>query len=118
MFNEQRARELRERFEVSTGRIIEPHRYKNLNWYLGKNRVNHEDPGDWFNYGDINEEDIAVLGQKLAPGEILILGWKELPPDERFDDFFGNGGGMWLCFTNKGVIYDFRRDGKMMENHG
>ena len=114
----RRVTELRQRFAVYSGRVIDGYRYKNLNWYLAKDKVNHEKPGEWFLFGDICEEDIVVMGNTLQDGEIMVLGWKDLGPDIRHDEFFGNGGGLILAFTNKGVIYDRLRDGSIKENHG
>jgi len=110
----QRVQEIRDRFRISNGRVMSDYRYKNLNWYLGKDKVNHINPGEWFLFGDIDETDIIRFGGMLEEGEILILGWKDMGPDQRQDSVFRDGGGLWLAFTKDGVIYDLRNDGRIV----
>lgn len=98
-YSEKRAVELRTRFGVSNGRFFGYHRYKNLNWYLND---------DWFCYGDVRDEDIPELVDELKEGEVLELGWKELPTDQRDDNFFGDGGGLWLKLNHEQVLFDRR----------
>ncbi len=112
---QQRINELRERFKVQNGQVLTPNRYKNLNWYLARDVVNRNDPGEWFCFGDIDEILVGVLRKRLQPGEFLVLGWKDLGPNDLEDRTFGDGGGVWLIITPSGVMYDVRRDGKIKE---
>jgi len=104
-----RVNELRERFKVTNGQVLTPHKYKNLNWYLAKDVVNRNDPGEWFNFGDIDEIAISVLPHALKPGEFLVLGWKDQGPDTRDE------GDISLILSPSGVLYDRRRDGAIKE---
>ena len=110
----ERIKELCERFNVTNGRLFAEYRFSNLNWYLGKDYLNRENPGDWFCYGDIQDEDIPELMKKLENGEVLKLGWKNMGPDTRKDQFFHDGGGLWIAITTS-VVYDCRRDGRIKE---
>lgn len=102
--------ELRARFNVRSGQVLEPNRYKNLNWYLCKDeKVNRNSPGDWFCYGDIDEIQISLLPKLLEPGEFLVLGWKDQGPDTRDE------GSISLIISPSGVLYDRRRDGAIKE---
>lgn len=113
---ETRIKELQERFGVHNGRFFGYYRFKNLNWYFttmeitSKTLIENIDKPEWFCYGDVTEEDAARLQKLLNPGEALIMGWKELPPDEKFDPFFKDGNGIWMIITSEGVKFDFRRD--------
>jgi hypothetical protein len=121
---EARIKELRERFGVWNGQFWAVYRYKNLNWYLVKYTdlmnstngpaVKDVDRGEWFCFGDIREEDGDRLAKLLNPGEVLVLGWKELGPDVRKDEFFGNGGDIWMIITTGGVRYDKAKHGDAM----
>lgn len=113
---ESRIKELRERFGVWNGQFWGYYKYKNLNWYLVNykdnfNNISDVTDGEWFNYGDIREEDIDRLKNLLKTGEALILGWKELGPDVRQDKFFGNGGDIWLIITTGGIRFDITKHG-------
>jgi hypothetical protein len=127
---QSRIEDLQARFNVTNGRIKEPNRYKNLNWYLRRGNVSRQEPGEWFCYGDVDEVDIVALGQKLANGEIITMGWKDLPANVWHDPVFSDGEeirlvisnkglvydhskGIRLVISNKGIIYDHRRDGKV-----
>lgn len=118
---EERIKELRERFDVWNGQFWAVWKYKNLNWYLVN--FNEEDgvdtdDGEWFNYGDIRDEDVDRLAKLLKPGEALVLGWKELGPDVKKDVFFGNGGNIWLIITTGGVRYDVTKHRDKLLNGG
>ena len=118
---ETRIKELRERFGVWNGQFWAFWKYKNLNWYLVKFSEEDDvdvDDGEWFNYGDIRDEDVDRLAKLLNPGEALVLGWKELGPNVHKDDFFGNGGGIWLIITTGGARYDVTKHGKQLLNGG
>lgn len=107
---EARIRELRTRFKVHSGQVLEPNRYKNMNWYLCTDtKVNRNDPGEWFCYGDIDEIQISVIRTILKPGEFLVLGWKDQGPDAR------DIGDISLIITPSGSLYDLRRDGPIKE---
>jgi hypothetical protein len=110
-----RIKELRARFKIHNGQVLTPYKYKNLNWYLAKDVVNRNDPGEWFNFGDVDEILISLLPKRLQPGEFLVLGWKDLGPNDLQDDTFGNGGGVWLVISPSGILYDVRRDGRIKE---
>jgi hypothetical protein len=113
---DQRVKELRERFGVTNGRFFGEYRFKNLNWYFtDSGKVNQEQPGEWFCYGDIRDDDVISLRSNLNEGELLILGWKELRGDDRWDEVFRDGGGVWMAIAKDGVVYDRRRDGAVKE---
>lgn len=109
----ERIADLQARFNVSNGRVLDPNRYKNLNWYIRKGPVNRVEPGEWFCYGDVNNADIIVLSQKLRDGEVIIMGWKDMPKNVFLDEFSRDGGGVRLVITKAGVVYDSIRDGRV-----
>lgn len=99
------------RFDVHNGQFFGENRYKNLNWYIGPFAgITDRRLLSWFCFGDIREEDLARLSEKLHPSEALVLGWKDLPPNHFEDDFFGDGGGIRMVIASEGVIFDIRRD--------
>jgi hypothetical protein len=108
----QRIRELRERFSVTNGQFFAEMRFKNLNWYFTNgNTVNRNEPGEWFCYGDIRDEDVARLMKELKDGELLVLGWK----DRQADAYKNRDGEPAIAIANAGVVYDVRRDGPIKE---
>lgn len=104
---EGRIRELQERFSVHNGQFWGHYRFKNLNWYLGKDH-GPTDNEEWFCYGDVRDEDVSRLQELLVDNEILTLGWKDLGANQKYHDMFGDGGGIWLVITKEGVQYDKR----------
>lgn len=110
---EQKIKDLRERFGVTNGQFFSEYRFKNLNWYFSDNGVNRMFPGVWFAFGDIREEDIERASKALGEGEALVLGWKDLRPNERSNELFGDGGGVHVAINSGGILYDVRRDGKV-----
>lgn len=108
---EQRTKELRERFGVSNGQFWGYYRFKNLNWYLSQDDAFMTTERDeWFCFGDIRDDDPARLMALLEPNEALVLGWKDMGPDVKKDDFFNDGGGVWIIIKKDGVLFDCRRD--------
>lgn len=100
---ESRIKELRERFGVLNGRFFAHYKYKNLNWYLADSSTSSEND-EWFCFGDIRDEDIPHLQALLGEGERLVLGWKDLGPNQKFEKFFGIGGGIWLIISKTRVM--------------
>ena len=109
---ESRRNELRRQFEMYHGQLHDNALYRNLNWYYCHNAQRPIELCEWFMLGDISVEDIEKLRFLLLPGELISLGWKDMAPDVR-DDEFGNGGGLWLVISRDGVVYD-----KMDESRG
>lgn len=107
---EERVKELQQRFGVITGRYFGEYRFKNLNWYLGKRGTMPIDEYEWFCYGDIKGDEIQFFQERLDEDEVLALGWKELGPDQKWEDFFLDGEGPWLILTKDEVLFDLRRD--------
>lgn len=112
---QERIKELQTRFDVTNGQFFGEYRFKNLNWYLGDGIMTPAEKDEWFNYGDIREEDIPRVQALLVPGEILTLGWKELGPDKKDDPVFRNGFGVWLVITCDGVQFDVRENRKNLK---
>lgn len=99
MLSQDRMRELRDRFDIQSGGMRTPYRYKNLNWYMND---------QWFCFSDIGEEDIDRIVAELKEGEVLTLGWKDMQPHQKMHEMFGDGGGLWLILAHDGVLYDVR----------
>lgn len=111
-----RVRELRARFDLNNGRVCAEPRFSNLNWYFTVGTtINKEEPGEWFNHGDVENEDVPRLMALLQDQELLILGWKDLGMDVRSDPYQGDGGNVKLVISNAGVVYDVRRDGPILD---
>lgn len=59
--------EICERFGLSNGQFFAEYKFKNLWWVLD---------GEPFGYGDLRQEDITRIFERLEPDEIF-LGWNE-----------------------------------------
>ncbi len=90
---------LRKRFGLSNGCIRTPYRCKNQNIYL----VEADGTKFWLAFSDIDEHDVKRIQAELHPGEEIETGWKDMQPNEFHDDFFEDGGGVWVRITSTEV---------------
>lgn len=111
----RKEKELQKRFGVTSGRFFDIYRYKNLNWYIGK-QTSLSNPlgntgwiGTWFCYGDVTNDDIRRIHPLLNDDEMLLLGWKDLSPRQGdFEPPLYQYNKCWLRIIKEGVEYDHR----------